>query len=81
MISERPWRWRGEWARVLAVRVAILARASEYSTREETPVLPTWGGTAVLEFHPATHGDFKHYRYRVYESTITVRNVLWGQTP
>ena len=69
----------GDWSRVLAVRVAILARASEYSREALPAALPTWGGRALLPFHPAANTDAAHYRYRVYESTITVRNVLWGQ--
>jgi type IV pilus assembly protein PilW len=69
----------GDWSRVLAVRVAILARASEYSKDPLPGALPTWGGSALLAFRPAANADAAHYRYRAYESTITVRNVLWGQ--
>lgn len=66
-----------DWGRVLAVRVALLARSSELSREIVTPALPTWAGGSQ-SFHPAADADWQRYRYRVYEATVTLRNVLWG---
>lgn len=64
------------WDRVLAVRVAVLVRSSQYERDEVTAALPRWAnGSKPFELD----GDWQHYRYRVYESVIPLRNTLWGQ--
>lgn len=63
-------------ARVLSVRVALLAQGVHYEKEEVTAAQPTWG--AGRAFRPLT-GDWRHYRYRVYESTTSFSNVLWNR--
>ena len=63
------------WSKVRAVRVALLARGQQYEKDEVTAALPTWtGGT----FSDPVNADWKHYRYRVYEQVIPLRNTIWG---
>lgn len=72
------------WAQVIAVRVAVLSRATQYDPEEVTFSAPTWrpdGMTTVSFTLPACptgeNTCWKHYRYRVFESVIPLRNMLW----
>lgn len=83
-----------EWAQVVAVRLALVARNTQFDKNEVTTAVPTWDvGTAVevVDNNLVDCGDsskclplkvdhlpeWKHYRYKVYSTTIPVRNVLW----
>jgi type IV pilus assembly protein PilW len=75
-----------DWYKVLAVRVALLSRSNQYEKDSEvTPTAPTWFGNSFtmlnLDGTTATTtgvNDWRRYRYRVYESVIPLRNMLWG---
>lgn len=79
------------WANVLAVRVAILLRSGQYERTTVTTAIPTWSGSAtspltVTNLDGTASGttpadptmNWRNYRYRVYESVIPLRNILWG---
>ena len=81
----------GEWAastpsaphldKLIAMRVAVLVRSSQYEKDEVTPLNPRWA-SGSKEFDMSAidpTGDWKHFRYRVYESVIPLRNTIWGQ--
>ncbi|MEO8297442.1 MAG: PilW family protein [Burkholderiales bacterium] len=72
------------WNQVLAVRIGVLSRASQYDQDEVTDAAPTWqpDGQSNLAFTlpPCPSGEatcWKHYRYRVFESVVPLRNMLW----
>jgi type IV pilus assembly protein PilW len=69
------------WSRVVAVRIAVVARSQQYEKTEVTPSLPQWhpdGVTATdLKIDTSTSTDWKHYRYKVYESVVPLRNMIW----
>lgn len=79
------------WAQVLTVRVAIVARSAQYDRDVVTSANPLWDvGTAAPVSGAATCGtsecitlkidtltDWQHYRYKVYETTVPLRNMLW----
>lgn len=69
-----------DYGRLIAVRFALLDRSSELiQPTEALSPTPTWGGAAARAFISlTTDPDWNRYRYRVYESTVTLRNVLWG---
>ena len=67
------------WERVLAVRIAVLMRTSQYEKEEVTSRNPSWANGSKEFVMDAAGSDWKHYRYRVYESIVPLRNVLWGQ--
>lgn len=76
-----------DWTLLRAVRVAVLARSQQYEQTAATLAAPTWGGGAFTMFNldgsagvPATGtpNDWRHYRYRVFETVIPLRNMLWG---
>ncbi len=78
----------GEWKKLLAVRVAILARSGQFERDQVTTAAPKWAGgdftmtnldgTAGNTTPAAAVNNWKNYRYRVYESIVPLRNMLWG---
>jgi type IV pilus assembly protein PilW len=66
------------WRRVLAVRVAVLARSPNYEKPnagacEATLAAPTWSGGAFT----VPDGIPSCYKYRVFETVIPLRNMIW----
>jgi type IV pilus assembly protein PilW len=71
------------WANIIAVRVAVVARSAtpETSTKgvgqacDATANAPAWSGGTF----PAVQADpnWQCYRYRVYETTVPLRNWIW----
>lgn len=61
---------------VIAVRVALVVRASHFDKDYDTASVSWWeGGTAnTLNFT----NDDRRYRYRVFESVIPLRNPIWN---
>jgi type IV pilus assembly protein PilW len=60
---------------VLAVRLGLIARSGLF---ERNPVT-----TAAMEFWPggptfAPAGDDQYFRYKVYNTIVPLRNVLWN---
>lgn len=79
------------WRQIRAVRMAIVARSSQMEKEDVSDVLNAQGGTvtwsgsgdanAVLRIdrHPdgTANADWARYRYKVYETVIPLRNVIW----
>lgn len=71
-----------QWAQVLAVRVAVVARSSLYEKEEVSPLtIRLWEDSGVA---PTTTGpvwtltaDERHYRYKVFQTVVPIRNMLW----
>jgi type IV pilus assembly protein PilW len=71
-----------EWGRVIAVRLAIVARSQTPERPNQTTFLcdtttsaPTWkGGTAIPV---SADADWMCYRYRTFETTVPIRNHIW----
>jgi len=70
-----------DWRRVKAIRVALVTRASQYerpaagAACSATTALATSWGAINTQNYPAEWGC---YRYRVFETVIPLRNVIWG---
>lgn len=77
-----------QWANVIAVRMGMLVRSGQFERAAVTATIPAWtGGTFVItnldgsasSTTPADPADnWRHYRYRVYETVVPLRNMLWG---
>lgn len=73
------------WTRIPAVRLALVARSSQYDPEEVTTIAPAWAasvadspaGSAAAPVILTGNANWKHYRYRVFEGIIPVRNVTW----
>jgi len=65
------------WARIPAVSVALLARSSQFEATAVTTAAPQWrvggGGTFTVAGLP----DWQNYRYKVFQTVVPVRNILW----
>lgn len=77
-----------QWANILAVRLAILVRSAQFERTAVTTTVPSWAGGqfaitnldgSASSSSPTDPGDnWRNYRYRVYETVIPLRNMLWG---
>jgi type IV pilus assembly protein PilW len=85
-----------DWKKVLAIRVALVARSTQYEKESVTSSSPEWDlGTAISTTVsttscssgsggkcialPVSHlADWQHYRYKVFETLIPLRNFLWN---
>ena len=77
-----------DWANILAVRLALLVRSGQFEKTSVTTTVPSWTGgqfvitnldgssSASTPTDPAS--NWRNYRYRVYETLIPLRNMLWG---
>jgi len=70
------------WRRVKAIRVALVTRISQYerpaagaNCAATTALATSWGAISTVNY-PA---DWQCYRYRVFETVIPLRNVIWGR--
>jgi len=72
-----------EWQQVIAVRVGVVARVGNYekptgANCDATTLNPTWqGGTFGWTDLTVVTNQARCYRYRVFETTIPIRNMIW----
>ncbi len=79
------------WAQILTVRVGVVARSTQFEREIVTQANPEWDvGTSMTVSGSDTCGtskcvsikidnlpDWQNYRYKVYETTVPLRNMLW----
>lgn len=67
------------WRRTRAVRIALLVRGGQYEKDIVTAAAPRWNdsATAFVMANLADGTDWRHYRYRVYEVDVPLRNIIW----
>jgi type IV pilus assembly protein PilW len=72
-----------EFRRIKAIRIAVVARSALQErpdaggTCSTTTVAPqVWNGAMTLDL--SANADWRCFRYRVYETTVPLRNVIWG---
>lgn len=79
---------RANWARILSLRLALVARSAEYESRigatsgqrecdPVTPGAPQWDGNAAAPIDLAADADWQCYRYRTFQTVVPMRNVIW----
>ena len=82
------------WRQVVAVRLAVVARSATYEKEVVTTANPTWDVGSVIPVTgavtcPSGTGkclslkvdgltDWQHYRYKVFDTVIPLRNMLWN---
>lgn len=64
------------WARVLSVRLAIVARSALRDNIEITESKLAWASTST-EIDLSSNSDWKHYRYKVLQTAVPMRNMIW----
>lgn len=80
-----------EWARVLAVRLVLVARSAQYERDEVTTDALSWdvgssvtvegsakcGDSMCLSLPLTGVADWKHYRYKLFDTVVPLRNQRW----
>ena len=71
-----------EWASVIAVRIAVVARSGTPEKPNPTTFAcdvtttpPTWKGGTQISL--AADADWQCYRYRTFETVVPIRNLIW----
>ncbi len=71
-----------DWNRALSMRVAVVSRSGQYEKEEVSPAsIKLWPDSAIS---PSTTGPVympadRHYRYRVANTTVALRNIIWSK--
>jgi type IV pilus assembly protein PilW len=74
------------WNEVLTVRIGLVARSAQpekpiggAAACNTTTAAPTWSGSATAPFDLTANANWQCYRYKVFETVIPVKNILWTQ--
>ena len=81
-----------DWRQVLAVRIAIVARSAQFEKEDVTRGNPLWdvgatvtvagsaacGSSRCLTLKVDDEPDWQRYRYKVFDTVIPLRNLLWN---
>lgn len=69
------------WARVAAMQVALVSRSGEFDKNLGTsvPVIPApeWRASDAAAIDLTADPDWQRYRYKVFETTVPIKNVVW----
>jgi type IV pilus assembly protein PilW len=83
------------WARIIGVRMAVVGRSTHYDKEQPTGASPTWSGSSANTSSTSTLGtvnptalpidlsglsNYEHYRYKLLESAVPLRNIIWQGT-
>lgn len=73
--------------RILAIRIAVVSRSAQRSDQGCTSLMPTWRAanetTGLMEDTPIavnTITDWACYRYRVLQTEVPLRNLIWSDS-
>jgi type IV pilus assembly protein PilW len=66
------------WMRTLSLRVGLAVRSGQYEKKSVTAGPPPWAGSTNNPFNLTSNPSWQHYRYKVYEETIPLRNMAWA---
>ncbi len=65
------------WARISGVRMVLVARSAQYEKTAVTTAPPPWAAGATQPIDLSANADWQKYRYRLFETTIPIRNIVW----
>jgi type IV pilus assembly protein PilW len=73
------------WARISALRLAIVSRSVQYEKTAVTTVAPTWdgsvvnnpAGSAASAIDLSGNSSWQNYRYKVFQTIVPIRNISW----
>ncbi|MEQ1774627.1 MAG: PilW family protein [Burkholderiales bacterium] len=75
--NDTPPTTPAEWTQVLTIRVALVARVGQYEKTDVSPAtLNMWTGGPVWTLS----ADDRHYRYRILDTIIPIRNMIWRRS-
>jgi type IV pilus assembly protein PilW len=65
------------WARTFAIRLALVARNSSFDKADAiTTTDPAWAGSANAPISISSDTNWQHYRYKVFQTTVPIRNIV-----
>lgn len=79
------------WARISAIRLALVARSAQFEKTAVTTAAPVWDGTpagnppgsasAAIDVSKNPDGTanatWQNYRYKVFQTVVPIRNISW----
>lgn len=65
------------WSRVLGLRLALVSRNGQLEKEEVTAAAPSWAASSAAAIDLSGNDNWKHYRYKTFESTLPLRNLSW----
>lgn len=79
-----------DWRQVVAIRVAVVARSSQYEKEIVTTSNPLWnvgsnvsgcpGGLCTVHVDFPSAPDWQHYRYKLFDTLLIMRNAVWNES-
>lgn len=70
-----------DWARVSALQIAVVSRSGEFDRTlgVDVPVIPApeWRASDTAPIDLSAGADFQRYRYKVFETTVPLKNMAW----
>jgi type IV pilus assembly protein PilW len=73
------------WARISAVRLALVARSAQFEKTAVTTAAPVWdgssadnpAGSAASPVDLSGNASWQNYRYKVFQTVVPIRNISW----
>jgi type IV pilus assembly protein PilW len=65
------------WARVSAIRFALVARSSELDKVAVDAPVPTWAAGASAPIDLSADANWARYRYKTFQTVVPLRNMAW----
>ena len=65
------------WARVVGVRLALVARSQQFDKNAPTTSAPQWDGSTGAPIDLANFSTWQNYRYTTVQTMIPIRNAIW----
>jgi type IV pilus assembly protein PilW len=63
-------------SRILAVRLALVARSSSVQKTDVTTSPLAWSGSAGAAIDLSSNADWQRYRYKLFETLVPLRNLV-----
>ncbi|WP_176442600.1 PilW family protein [Noviherbaspirillum humi] len=70
-----------EWAGLGSLRLALVARNEQFEKTNVTTAAPSWAGAASAAIDLSQLPDWQRYRYRLFETTVPLMNMLMPDVP
>jgi len=70
-----------KWARISALRLALVARSANFEKTAVTTVAPIWDGSAGNAIDLSANATWQNFRYKVVQTVVPLRNLAWQGVP
>ena len=75
-----------DWARISALRFAVVTRSAQTEKTAVTTAAPSWAGStagnpvgsAGAPISLTTTANWQNFRYRVFQTVVPIRNMVWA---